>query len=463
MRASITTASAAPGDTVEAVSAPAQDDVQRVGGQLATALPRAWQAPRQSVDNAVMNYVARDPQLQAALFRFVDVAPAARSDTERAELLIALLEEVEPPPRSVRAAMRLSHTPRGERVLGASATTAVRQMAHRFIVGETLAEASAPLAELWRQGVANSVDLLGEATVTAAEADDYAARCLQALEQLASITARLPPRPILEADSQGALPRANLSVKLSALTPLMRPEAPGAGTADVITRLRPILEAAKKLGAHLHIDTESLDSREAVFDAALGLLAEPEFRDGPSAGVVLQAYLTDSGEVLDQILEFAHANPRATPLTVRLVKGAYWDHELVHARQQGWQPPVFDDKRATDRNFEALTLRLVQARPAVRVAIASHNLRSVSFAIAASRALDAPDQDLELQVLRGLGDPLQAALAKNGLRVRTYCPVGGLVAGMAYLVRRLLENSSQQSFLQAQASGVPLKQLLAAP
>ena len=463
MGASITTGTAAPGDTVEAVLAPAQTEIQSVGSQLAKSLPRAWQAPRQSVDTTVMNYVAKDPQLQAALFRFVDVAPAGRSDAERAQQLVALLEEVEPPPRSVRAAIRLSATPRGERVLGASATTAVRQMAHRFIVGETLEQASSPLAELWRHGVANSVDLLGEATVTAAEADDYAARCLQALEQLAANTAGLPPRPTLEADSLGTLPRANLSVKLSALTPLMRPEAPEAGVADVIMRLRPILATAKRLGAHLHIDTESLDSREAVFDAALGLLADPEFKDGPSAGVVLQAYLTDSGDVLDQILAFAQANPRAVPLTVRLVKGAYWDHELVHARQQGWQAPVFDDKAATDRNFEALTLRLLQARPAVRVAIASHNLRSVAFAIAATRALGAPDQDLELQVLRGLGDPLQTALAKNGFRVRTYCPVGGLVAGMAYLVRRLLENSSQQSFLQAQASGTPLKQLLAAP
>jgi proline dehydrogenase len=411
----------------------------------------------------VMNYVAKDPQLQAALFRFVDVAPSARSDAERAQQLIALLEEVDPPPRSVRTAIRLSETSRGERVLGASATTAVRQMAHRFIVGETLEQASGPLADLWRQGVASSVDLLGEATVSTAEADEYAARCLQTLEHLAGASARLPPRPILEADSSGPLPRANLSVKLSALTPLMRPEAPDAGVADVVRRLRPILQTAKRLDAHLHIDTESLDSREAVFDAALGLLAEPKFNDGPSAGVVLQAYLTDSGDVLDQILAFAQANPRETPLTVRLVKGAYWDHELVHARQQGWEAPVFDDKAATDRNFEALTLRLLQARPAIRVAIASHNLRSVSFAIAASRALGAPDGDLELQVLRGLGDPLQSALAKNGFRVRTYCPVGGLVAGMAYLVRRLLENSSQQSFLQAQASGVPLKQLLAAP
>jgi RHH-type proline utilization regulon transcriptional repressor/proline dehydrogenase/delta 1-pyrroline-5-carboxylate dehydrogenase len=198
-------------------------------------------------------------------------------------------------------------------------------------------------------------------------------------------------------------------------------------------------------------------------EASFELLAEPEFRDGPSAGVVVQGYLNDSAQQLDQVLEFARATPRSTPLTVRLVKGAYWDHELVLARQHGWKIPVFEERAETDRNFEQLTMRLLDARPLVRPAIASHNLRSVAYAIAASRASGAEDRDLEIQVLRGLGDPLQAALTRSGLRVRAYCPVGGLVAGMAYLVRRLLENSSQTSFLHAQASGMPLKRLLAAP
>ena len=99
----------------------------------------------------------------------------------------------------------------------------------------------------------------------------------------------------------------------------------------------------------------------------------------------------------------------------------------------------------------------------MRVAIASHNLRSVAHAIAVNRSLGADDGDLELQVLRGLGDDLQHALAERGFRVRTYCPVGDLVAGMAYLVRRLLENTSNDSFLHEQARGVALDELLAAP
>jgi RHH-type proline utilization regulon transcriptional repressor/proline dehydrogenase/delta 1-pyrroline-5-carboxylate dehydrogenase len=136
---------------------------------------------------------------------------------------------------------------------------------------------------------------------------------------------------------------------------------------------------------------------------------------------------------------------------------------VVEARQHGWRPPVFEVKADCDRNFEALTVRLLEARPHVRPAIASHNLRSIAHAIVANRETGADARDLELQVLRGLGDELQHALAREGYRVRTYCPVGDLVAGMAYLVRRLLENTSNESFLAERAGRRPLEELMAAP
>jgi proline dehydrogenase len=319
------------------------------------------------------------------------------------------------------------------------------------------------LRSLWHDGVASSVDLLGEATVTVAEADRYADRCREALRTLAPASARWPPRPLLERDSAGPLPRVNLSVKVSALTPLLRPEAPEVGKRDAAGRLRELMRLARDSGAHLHVDMESLDSREAVLELVLELLLEAELAHGPSAGIVIQAYLRDSPQTLDRVLDWAGEHRRPQPLVVRLVKGAYWDQEIVEARRHGWPAPVFEDKAECDRNFEALTQRLLEARPLVRVAVASHNLRSVAHAIACNRALGADDRELELQVLRGLGDDLQHALASRGLRVRAYCPVGDLVAGMAYLVRRLLENTSNESFLAAQSHGAPLDQLLAAP
>src|SRR5207247_3984534 len=133
-------------------------------------------------------------------------------------------------------------------------------------------------------------------------------------------------------------------------------------------------------------------------------------------------------------LTWAEAHSSRPPLVIRLVKGAYWDHEVIEARQHGWEAPVFEDKAACDRNYEELTKRLLDARPLLRVAIASHNLRSVAHAIAYDDAAAGEPGDLEYQVLRGLGDDLARALASMELRVRAYCPVGDLVAGMAYLV-----------------------------
>jgi proline dehydrogenase len=433
-----------------------------VGSRLAAAMP-ATRNPLKAIDEKAMDLASQDQELKAALFRFVDVVPACRSLEDLARHLTGFLGEVERPPPPISVAMKMGNTKAGRAALGAAAAAGVRHMAHRFIVGEDPKAALGVLRDLWRGGVASSVDLLGEATVTTAEAQRYADRCTDALVTIEGAARDWPERPQLERDGAGALPRANLSVKVSALTPLLRPDAPERGKRDAADRLRPLLRRARELDAHLHIDMESLDSRDAVLELVLELLSEEEFRPGPSAGLVLQAYLRDSPQTLDVVLDWLARVERAHPLTVRLVKGAYWDHEIVEARQHGWEAPVFEVKADCDVNFEQLTRRLLDARPAVRVAVASHNLRSVSHAIAYNRLSGGAEGDLELQVLRGLGDPLQAAIARQGLRVRSYCPVGDLVAGMAYLVRRLLENTSNESFLHEQARGIPLEELLAPP
>ena len=211
---------------------------------------------------------------------------------------------------------------------------------------------------------------------------------------------------------------------------------------------------------------ESLDSREAITDLVLELLAEDEFRDGPSAGVVLQAYLRDAPELADRLLAFAASAGRTHPLVVRLVKGAYWDHEVVEARQHGWEAPVFEEKADSRPHLRGAHPPPARgARRSVRVGRSPATTCAPSPTRSRSTArLGADDRDVELQVLRGLGDDLQDALAARGFRVRTYCPVGDLVAGMAYLVRRLLENTSNESFLaRRRPRGRPLEELLAAP
>jgi proline dehydrogenase len=451
------------GDRSPALAPDLEAELQSIGRALHDALPSPARHPIRALDERAMRASSRDHELRAALFRLVDVTPACRSPAELAAHLGQYLEDVHDPPASLEAAMRVAHTAAGRRALGVAATAGIRHMAHRFIVGTTPAEAEPTLRRLWEDGIGSSLDLLGEATVTAEEADAYAARCADALSTLERAASAWPPREQLAADSAGPLPRVNLSVKVTALTPLIRAEAPERGRDDAERRVRPLLRQAGDAGAHLHFDMEALDTLETTLELALELLAEEEFRDGPSAGLVLQAYLRDSPQTLDRVLAWAGDHPRSQPLTVRLVKGAYWDKEVVEARQHGWESPVFEDKAECDRNFEALTRRLLDARPQLRVAIGSHNLRSVAHAIAYDRLGGGDGRDLELQVLRGLGDDLAAALAALGLRVRAYCPVGDLVAGMAYLVRRLLENTANESFLGEQARGVSVEELLAAP
>ncbi len=421
---------------------------------------RSLAAVKRAPHERGMALMGVDPQLKAALFQLVDVAPACLDAGDVAAHLQAYMDDVDG--RAIAFAGRtVASLP--DRAVGSVASAAINQMAHRFIVGESPAAAAKELGRLWRRGSAVSVDLLGEATVTPAEGESYALRCEQALASLSATTRTWPARELLERDSIGRLPRVNLSVKVTALTPVVRALAPERAREDAAEKLRRLLRQAKQLGAHLHIDMESFDSREVVLGLVLGLLAEPEFADGPSAGMVLQAYLRDSEEMLDGILDWAEATQRSSPLTIRLVKGAYWDHESIDAIQHGWPSPVWSQKVESDRCFERLTRRLMDAHPLVRPVIASHNLRSISHAIVYARRRGLPDQDIELQVLRGLGDGLQDALAREGFRSRTYCPVGDLVSGMAYLVRRLLENTSNDSFLADHASGTALEELLARP
>jgi proline dehydrogenase len=440
-----------------------ESELQRVGRSIHAAFPTRSRHPLRALDVKAMEMAAQDQELRAALFRFVDVTPACTSLDDLARHLSAYLDEVDERPPPLAAAMRMSQSKAGRTALGAAAAAGVRHMAHRFIVGETPSAAVRPIRHLWEHGAAVSLDLLGEATVTQPEADRYAERCLDALETLAAAAPSWPERPLLERDSLGPVPRVNVSVKVSALSPLLRPEAPEIGRDDAARRMRPLLLRAKELGAHLHIDMESVDTLEATMQLVFDLLSEPELRDGPSTGVVLQAYLRESPDQLEQVLAWARSVERTPPMVVRLVKGAYWDHEVVEARQHGWTPPVFEEKAESDRNFEQLTRRLLEGWPHVRPAIASHNLRSVAHAVAANRAAGRADADLELQVLRGLGDDLAAALADLDMRVRIYCPVGDMVAGMAYLVRRLLENTANESFLSDLQRGVSVDQLLAAP
>ncbi|HEX2178711.1 MAG TPA: bifunctional proline dehydrogenase/L-glutamate gamma-semialdehyde dehydrogenase, partial [Actinomycetota bacterium] len=337
----------------------------------------------------------------------------------------------------------------------------IRRMARQFIVGESPEEAEDALRRLWGDGSAFTVDLLGEKTLTDGQADAYAARVLEMLESLAASTVRWDARPALERDDQGPLARVNLSVKPTALSPLFAPLTADEGVADVKSRLRPILRRAQAVGAFLNLDTEQYDVKSLTYRLAKELWGEPEF-EGMEGGVVVQAYLKESADDLADLIEWS--GRRARPFTVRLVKGAYWDAETVVAQTEGWPVPVFEHKAQTDLNYERCIRLLHHKHGKVRAAFASHNLRSLAYAVAYGRELGIPDRGYELQMLYGMAEPIQHAIRSLGLRLRVYAPVGQLIPGMAYLVRRLLENTSNESFIRHRfAEGRSLEELVAVP
>jgi proline dehydrogenase len=426
--------------------------------------PGSWRHPLGAVGHRLLGGLDERPALRSALFRFVDAAPACRGPRDRGAHLRAFVREVDG--ERVPLILRPVRARRSPGALlaayGLLSGPATALLGRQFIAGRSVADATRTLRSMWSRSQAFAVDLLGEATVSEAEAEGYFERCTETLRSLSETTRGWPERPLLDRDPHGPLPRANLSIKLSALTPLLRPLAPERGAADATSRLVPLLRLARDLGAHLHLDMEDYDSRETLLMAFENVVGDPQFRAGPSVGVVVQAYLRDADETLARILAAPGMRGRAVPPTIRLVKGAYWDHERVIAAQRGWQAPVWGSKRQSDACFERLSRALIDARETARPAIATHNLRSLAHAIAYLEGRGGRAEELELQVLRGLGDDIAAGLGRMGYRVRVYTPIGDLVAGMAYLVRRLLENSSDQGFLLQQRHH-SLDELLEAP
>ena len=253
----------------------------------------------------------------------------------------------------------------------------------------------------------------------------------------------------------------NVSIKPTALATHYEPLSRREGIESAKDRIRPILRMARERDAHVHFDMEHYDAKDLTLALFRDLLSEDEFED-VAAGIVIQAYLRDSRDDLADLIAWSAGRTR--PITVRLVKGAYWDAETVQARASGWTPPVFEDKDETDANYERCARLLHDHHGEVRAAFGSHNLRSLAYAVSYARHRGVPDHGYEIQLLYGMAEPVHAAIKRLGLRLRVYGPVGELVPGMAYLVRRLLENTSNESFVRHRfAEGRALDELVAPP
>ena len=406
----------------------------------------------------LMTLSMRDERFKTQLFRFVAVLPSLHGS----RAIIQHLEEYFSDGENgfhplLGAGVRLARI--APWVSAPLLRWNVSEMARQFIAGRNPDEVITTLRKRRAQKICFTVDVLGEAVVSEAEADEYATRYADLLEKLASETRDWT-------DSLGKnvelFPVVNMSVKISALYSQMSPAAPADAIAHLGAKLRPLLRRARELGAFINFDMESYVLKNTTLELFKTILTEAEFKDWPNAGIVIQAYLRDSEGDLRDLIEWGGA--RGTPFAVRLVKGAYWDYETTKSGQNGSNPPVFVQKPESDANFEELTRVLFENNSVVTPAFGSHNVRSIAHAQAVADEFGIDRSQFEFQLLYGMAGPIKRALVETGYRVREYCPIGELLPGMAYLVRRLLENTSNEGFLRAKfAENVPAKELLRDP
>src|SRR6266496_3028585 len=387
----------------------------------------------------------RDEQLKLQLFRFVDVLPSLRTSGEVVEHLQEYFVEAHD---SRKLSEFLGTGIRLARIVpwvsGPILRWNVSGMARQFIAGKNPDDVMATLRKRRAQKIGFTVDLLGEAVVSETEADEYAARYLDLLEGLARET-RNWTDPL--GKNSELFPVVNVSVKISALYSQISPEDPADAIAHLAPKLRPLLRRARELGAFINFDMESYAHKNTTLELFKTILTEDEFKDWPHVGIVMQAYLRDSEADLRDLIEWGRT--RGTRFAVRLVKGAYWDYETTKSLQNGWDCPVYFQKPQSDANFETLTRLLLENESIVTAAFGSHNVRSIAHAQAHAEEFGIDRSRFEFQLLYGMAGPIKRALVEMGYRVREYCPVGELLPGMAYLVRRLLENTSNEGFLRA--------------
>ncbi|MBI3526669.1 MAG: bifunctional proline dehydrogenase/L-glutamate gamma-semialdehyde dehydrogenase [Betaproteobacteria bacterium] len=388
----------------------------------------------------VLTRAIENEKLRAALFRFIDALPHLESAADVASHFRGYLEG-----HALGGAWNRLLRLGNHALLAPVVRASVGRLARYFLVEESRSAVARALDELRTLPAVASFDVVDEAVLTDAEAERYLQRNLDLLDWQAAAGSKSP----------------HLSVKLTALTPRLDPIDPERSRQRAMKALRKLMPRVLELRACLTLDMEQAELKPLVLET-FRELAATYLEPGWMPAIALQAYLPDTQKDLEQLIGFARSNRRR--IGVRLVKGAYWDTELAIARQRCWPPPVFEDKAQTDTQYERLTDLLLDHADIVFPAIAGHNVRGLAYAIAGARIRGLPASAWEIQMLHGMAAPLAGAIAHSGVQLRMYLPVGDLISGIAYLVRRLMENMANTSVLrQTYAEGRDLHLLLAPP
>ncbi len=341
----------------------------------------------------------------------------------------------------------------GEPVIRTAVGRAMREMGRQFVLGETIDSAMNRAKSLEARGYSYSYDMLGEAARTMADAKQYHtayARAIRAIGQRAT----------------GNDIRSNpgISVKLSALHPRYEVAQRDRVMRELVPRLRELARLACGLGLGFNIDAEEADRLSLSLEVIGAVLADPALEGWDGFGVVVQAYGPRAGDVLDWLEATAEKLDRK--LMVRLVKGAYWDTEIKRAQVMGLDGfPVLTNKVGTDVNYIANARKLLRAHKRLYPQFATHNAHTVAAILHMAEEMSVQPLDYEFQRLHGMGEKLHdIVLTKNGTRCRIYAPVGAHKDLLAYLVRRLLENGANSSFVnQIVDDAVPPEEVAACP
>lgn len=341
----------------------------------------------------------------------------------------------------------------GEPLVRKGLDVAMRLLGETFVTGRTIEEALDRVRPLEQKGFRYSFDMLGEAAMTAEDAARYLADYEHAIHAIGRRDA-----------GRGVVDGNGISVKLSALHPRYHWSQPDRVLAELLPRLLQLCRLAKRYDIGLNIDAEEADRLELSLDLLDAALADPELAGWDGLGFVVQAYQKRAPFVIDWLV--ARARARERRLMIRLVKGAYWDSEIKRAQVDGLTGyPVYTRKVYTDVSYLACAKRLLAARDVVYPQFATHNAHTLAaiFHLAGERWQPG---EYEFQCLHGMGEPLYESLVGHPERhrqVRIYAPVGSHETLLPYLVRRLLENGANTSFVNRIAADVPLETLLADP
>jgi len=400
----------------------------------------------------VMDWSMQNEQFKVQMFRFVDVFPSlttSRLLTDHIKEYFGGEQEM-PPVLSwgAKAAGMLGSL--GGAVLNKALSSNIQEMARQFIVGETTKEAVKNLEKLRKEGFAFVVDVLGEATLSEEEAELYTNTYLELLEALKKEHAGWKALGNGKGDLDwGHAPKVNVAVKPTALFCLANPQDFEGSVVAILDRLRRIFAKVVELNGFMCIDMESYRHKGIILEVFRRL--KLEYRDYPHLGIVLQAYLKDTDDDLAELLDWARKEK--VQISIRLVKGAYWDYETVKAKQNDWEVPVWTVKAESDAAYERLARKILENADICHFACASHNIRTISAVLEMAKALGVSEDRYEFQVLYGMAEPVRRGILKVAGRIRLYCPYGDMVPGMGYLVRRLLENTANESFLRQSFAG----------